>query len=40
MTSGQWTAKRGEVPDGVVFLRKPYSLDDVAQLVKALAKGA
>jgi CheY-like chemotaxis protein len=39
MTSGQWAAKSGDgVPDGVVFLHKPYPLDQVAQLMKALAK--
>jgi DNA-binding NtrC family response regulator len=38
MTSGQWAATDAEVPEGAVFLQKPYSVGAVAQLMKALVK--
>ncbi|HZZ90411.1 MAG TPA: response regulator [Caulobacteraceae bacterium] len=38
LTSGRWTHAGDEVPDGAVFLQKPYSLDAVAQLVQQLVK--
>jgi len=40
MTSGLWTARTRAAPEGVVFLQKPYSVEAVAQLVKALVKAA
>ena len=39
LTSGQWTGASGEVPDGVVFLQKPYSKDQLLDAVyKALGR--
>jgi DNA-binding NtrC family response regulator len=38
MTSGQWTATTADVPEGAMFVQKPYSLEAVARLVKALVK--
>jgi DNA-binding NtrC family response regulator len=38
LTSGHWTHAGDQVPDGAVFLQKPYSLDAVVQLVKQLVK--
>ncbi len=36
MTSGRGTC--AEVPDGAVFVQKPYSVEAVAQLMRALVK--
>lgn len=38
MTSGQWARRGAQVPEGAVFVQKPYSLDAIAKLMKALAK--
>jgi len=38
LTSGKWIRSDDDVPEGAVFLAKPYSIDAVAQLVKALVK--
>ena len=38
LTSGLWTGQGKEVPDGIVFLQKPYEIDAVVQLVKTLVK--
>jgi two-component system, response regulator PdtaR len=40
LTSGKWTRTDDDVPEGAVFVEKPYSIDAVAQLVKALVKPA
>jgi hypothetical protein len=34
------TCTDDDVPEGAVFVEKPYSIDAVAQLVKALVKPA
>jgi CheY-like chemotaxis protein len=38
MTSGQWVGTNADVPEGALFLQKPYSVGAVAQLMKALVK--
>ena len=38
LTSGKWTSGDTDVPEGAVFVAKPYSTGAVAQLVKALVK--
>ena len=40
LTSGQWEHTGEQAPDGAVFLQKPYSIDSLAQLIKALVKAA
>ena len=38
MTSGRWAGANAEIPEGAMFLQKPYSLQAVARLIKALVK--
>jgi CheY-like chemotaxis protein len=38
LTSGKWIGGEADVPEGAVFVAKPYSTGAVAQLVKALVK--
>jgi CheY-like chemotaxis protein len=38
LTSGKWITGDADVPEGAVFVAKPYSTGAVAQLVKALVK--
>jgi two-component system, response regulator PdtaR len=40
MTSGEWAPTNAQIPDGAVFVQKPYSLEALAQLLKALVEAA
>jgi CheY-like chemotaxis protein len=38
LTSGLWAHAGDEAPEGAIFVQKPYSIDAVAHLVRALVK--